>query len=266
MTDKEEIPVQAAQTAPDSHQSGSPEADTDENECCSPEEYARMVAQHEADEAAHPEWAAGREECDAIIREAMPKFELALDLACRMDKIAERLRECELDLSPVGVGMCVEPPKRIPFASDEDKMAECGNTLAVNARFVNMHTPEFLAVILLHEAWHLELDHFALSRRVLEQLEHRAPRNVLHLLFNAAEDLEINSKLAPFFQACGETDNSLMPGDGVFADIPAGLTAEAYMEMILSTPAIRDAVLSYGDLGEAQIQAGREAFLRYDGV
>lgn len=249
MTDSQNIPLQALQSAPESTADTRLEGDCNDNERYTAEDLAAMEAEHAALEALHPEWEAGRKECDRIVSEAEPKFQLALDMACRMDGIAERLRRCELALEPCGVGMEVSRLRdALPGVVDEAS-AKSFEVLSVNACFVIEHTVEFLAIVLLHEAWHLELDHIARQSRYLAGADGHASRQVLHLLFNAASDLEVNSKLAHHFRALGEEHPNCTPGQRMFSDMPLGLTAEEYIEMIVANPSVRAAVLAeFGEL------------------
>lgn len=81
--------------------------------------------------------------------------------------------------------------------------------------FEKLSDPE-RADVLKHEFYHL----------VFEHVTGRRPNGVNHLLWNYATDLAINSHLENLPKGC------LKPGQDSFADWPAELSAEAYLERL----------------------------------
>jgi hypothetical protein len=92
---------------------------------------------------------------------------------------------------------------------------------------------------LLHEMWHLRLDHLnrfylALSYivRKLQQIEGRVHEDTTYALamqlWNYAADLEVNSFIV---QRPDHWHGLVAPLRGEFADLPASYTAEAYLQM-----------------------------------
>jgi hypothetical protein len=247
MTDSENIPVQPTQTPSDGVEDAPPVDDRDEREFYSAEDWAAIEAARAERDLQYPEWEAEQKDRDRLTAEAEPKLQMALDLACRMDEMAERLRGCVLDLAPGGAGLQVSQPHGLELAGAGKTPDDSWTLLSVDACYVLDHTPEYLALGLLHEAWHLKLDHCARQARCCAAAVDRDPWKVLQLLFNAASDLEVNAKLAHLFQAIGEDPPKCTPGRSIFAEIPVGLTAEEYMETILMKPTLRAAVVAeYG--------------------
>ena len=72
------------------------------------------------------------------------------------------------------------------------------------------------ADVLKHEFYHL----------VFQHVTARKPDGTGHKIWNFATDLAINSHLSNLPEGC------LKPGQGPFAEYPAGLSAEAYLEML----------------------------------
>jgi predicted metal-dependent peptidase len=100
-----------------------------------------------------------------------------------------------------------------------------GVKVADNGHFEMVYNPEFFekltdverAGVLKHEFYHL----------VFEHVTGRLPEEGMTKLWNFATDLAINSNLR------GELpEGCLMPGEGHFADMPVGLTAEAYFKLL----------------------------------
>ena len=94
-----------------------------------------------------------------------------------------------------------------------------------DGHFEMVYNPEFFekltdverAGVLKHEFYHL----------VFEHVTGRLPEEGMTKLWNFATDLAINSNLR------GELpEGCLMPGEGHFADMPVGLTAEAYFKLL----------------------------------
>ena len=92
------------------------------------------------------------------------------------------------------------------------------------AQFEMIYNPEFFANlddaerkdVLKHEFYHL----------VFEHVTGRKPDAVNPRVWNFATDLAINSHLNNL------PENCVKPGQGPFADFPAGLSAEAYLELL----------------------------------
>ena len=94
------------------------------------------------------------------------------------------------------------------------------------AQFEMVYNPDFFASlteeqvkgVLKHEFYHL----------IFEHVTSRKPEGIDHLLWNICADLAINSHLV------GELpDNCCMPGEGQFADLPKGETAEWYLAKLI---------------------------------
>jgi len=100
-----------------------------------------------------------------------------------------------------------------------------GVRVAENGHFEMVYNPEFFekltdverAGILKHEFYHL----------VFEHVTGRLPEEGMTKMWNFATDLAINSNLR------GELpEGALIPGEGHFADMPVGLSAEAYFKLL----------------------------------
>ena len=100
-----------------------------------------------------------------------------------------------------------------------------GVRVAENGHFEMVYNPEFFegltdverAGILKHEFYHL----------VFEHVTGRLPEEGMTKMWNFATDLAINSNLI------GELpEGALIPGEGHFADMPVGLSAEAYFKLL----------------------------------
>jgi len=100
-----------------------------------------------------------------------------------------------------------------------------GVKVADNGHFEMIYNPEFFEKltdiertgVLKHEFYHL----------VFEHVTGRLPEEGMTKLWNFATDLAINSNLR------GELpEGCLMPGEGHFAEMPVGLTAEAYFGLL----------------------------------
>ena len=100
-----------------------------------------------------------------------------------------------------------------------------GVRVAENGHFEMVYNPEFFgkltdverAGVLKHEFYHL----------VFEHVTGRLPEEGMTKMWNFATDLAINSNLM------GELpEGALIPGEGHFADMPVGLTAEAYFGLL----------------------------------
>jgi len=100
-----------------------------------------------------------------------------------------------------------------------------GVRVAKNGHFEMIYNPEFFekltdverAGVLKHEFYHL----------VFEHVTGRLPEEGMTKMWNFATDLAINSNLR------GELpEGGLIPGEGHFADMPVGLTAEAYFGLL----------------------------------
>ena len=113
------------------------------------------------------------------------------------------------------------------------------------AQFEMLYNPEFFegltdkerAGVLKHEFYHLIFEH--VTGRLPEDVKAN-PK--LATKWNYAADLAINSHLR------GELpEGCLMPGEGPFEDLPAGKTAEWYMENLPKDPAGEDGQGDEGD-------------------
>jgi len=100
-----------------------------------------------------------------------------------------------------------------------------GVKVAENGHFEMVYNPEFFEGlsdthrlgVLKHEFYHL----------VFEHVTGRLPEEGMTKMWNFATDLAINSNLR------GELpEGALIPGEGHFEDMPVGLTAEAYFELL----------------------------------
>ena len=100
-----------------------------------------------------------------------------------------------------------------------------GVRVAENGHFEMVYNPEFFekltdverAGILKHEFYHL----------VFEHVTGRLPEEGMTKMWNFATDLAINSNLR------GELpEGALIPGEGHFADMPVGFSAEAYFKLL----------------------------------
>ena len=106
-----------------------------------------------------------------------------------------------------------------------DVVPTAGVKVAENGHFEMVYNPEFFekltdverAGVLKHEFYHL----------VFEHVTGRLPEEGMSKLWNFATDLAINSNLI------GELpEGALIPGQGHFEEMPAGLTAEAYFGLL----------------------------------
>lgn len=106
-----------------------------------------------------------------------------------------------------------------------DVVPTAGVKVAENGHFEMVYNPEFFeklsdehrAGVLKHEFYHL----------VFEHVTGRLPEEGMSKMWNFATDLAINSNLI------GELpEGALIPGEGHFADMPPGLTAEAYFGLL----------------------------------
>ena len=86
MTDNDQAPVQTGETDTDHVQEDWPDGYVDASTYFTAAELAEMEAKAKDQER--------------FTKEIEAKIALALDQACRIDQVAERLRKCELDLTP----------------------------------------------------------------------------------------------------------------------------------------------------------------------
>ena len=99
--------------------------------------------------------------------------------------------------------------------------------------------------VLKHEFYHLVFLH----------VTSRKPDGISPLAWNFATDLAINSHLEHLPDGC------LKPGQGMFADYPSGLTAEAYLEMLKKDENFKDK----GGEGEGDESSEGEQFDSHEG-
>ena len=100
-----------------------------------------------------------------------------------------------------------------------------GVRVAKNGHFEMVYNPEFFEKlsdehrtgVLKHEFYHL----------VFEHVTGRLPEEGMSKMWNFATDLAINSNLMNELP-----EGALIPGQGHFADMPVGLSAEAYFKLL----------------------------------
>ncbi len=113
---------------------------------------------------------------------------------------------------------------RLPLQPDWEIDTACtdGRRVQYSPAFIARLSPTDAVGVLAHEALHCGLAHFA------RQGEREASR------FNAAADLEIN----PILLQAGLTLPAcrLMPGEGPYRDLPSGLSAEEYYDLLPPDP------------------------------
>ena len=118
-----------------------------------------------------------------------------------------------------------------------------------SAQFRMWYNPEFFAritdseraAVLKHEFYHL----------IFEHVTGRRPDGENMMMWNYATDLAINSHLMGQLP-----EGCLMPGKDMFADYPAGLSAEQYLKMLKKDEQFKDKGKGKGEKGKGKGQPG----------
>ena len=107
--------------------------------------------------------------------------------------------------------------------------------MVYNPEFFEKMTDEHRTGVLKHEFYHL----------IFEHVTGRLPEAGMSRKWNFATDLAINSHLI------GELpEGALIPGEGHFADLPAGKSAEWYFARLMEDQEAQDAIEGKGMEGD----------------
>ncbi len=133
-----------------------------------------------------------------------------------LNKHTARLLQAEPFFAALSRRIDKKPSTAVPTA---------GVRVAENGHFEMIYNPDFFAKlsdihrtgVLKHEFYHL----------VFEHVTGRLPEEGMTKIWNFATDLAINSNLLNELP-----EGALIPGAGYFADMPVGLSAEAYLKLL----------------------------------
>lgn len=183
------------------------------------DELAVLAEQYRPDEPVLTEAERQAEAAMEAVREqAMVKVEEAYRLALQQDPAVAVLKDREWVCAELGqIGVYEE-------------------VLLIDPNVVLGMTVGQVAYVLRHEVGHVVLNHHARERAFQAGVTDLKTLNMATTAFNAGADLEVNGSLLDAMVEAGLQNTGVVPGYGVFVDVPPGLTAELYTKLILNTP------------------------------